>query len=427
MKISQFTNILSNDDNYIIFNSFRDKVMICTPEIARLIMADQDNIDSIQTIHPSLYKYLKDNGYIIPDTQDDMVEYQRYITDKDDTLSHCSITINPTMDCNLSCWYCYEEHIKASKISTQTLNAIKKLLSNISIKSELKSLDISFFGGEPLMQFDNSVKPIIEHVLLWQNHINLTFSFTSNAVLLTKDIVDYLKQTNIYTSIQIPFDGNREKHNSVKTNKVGKHKDTYNVTLSNLKYAVEQGLKVTVRCNYTATNIESFSDLIDDIHYLAKDYASNIRFSFQRIWQDARKDDIDTIVNKLKDKVNKLGYVSDYNTLGEKYRCYADKKNSFVINYDGNIFQCTARNFLPHQREGYLCEDGTIKYTSRYDVRMQGRFANPTCNKCSILPICNICTQKRLEFDNTKCILPNSHEDKLDMIRNYISYIINAS
>ena len=44
--------------------------------------------------------------------------------------------------------------------------------------------------------------------------------------------------------------------------------------------------------------------------------------------------------------------------------CYADRANSVIVNYNGDVYKCTACDFAKTKREGKLNEDGTI-YTKR--------------------------------------------------------------
>ena len=45
--------------------------------------------------------------------------------------------------------------------------------------------------------------------------------------------------------------------------------------------------------------------------------------------------------------------------------CYANKINSEVINYDGLVYKCTARDFSEKNDVGIMLEGGIIKY--KYD------------------------------------------------------------
>jgi len=84
--------------------------------------------------------------------------------------------------------------------------------------------------------------------------------------------------------------------------------------------------------------------------------------------------------------------------------CYADKINSAVINYNGEVFKCTARDFTTENSLGTLEGDGTIKWKSEYEQRQNAKFKNPPCLECRLLPICNGgCSQHAYEnLDNNK-------------------------
>lgn len=79
--------------------------------------------------------------------------------------------------------------------------------------------------------------------------------------------------------------------------------------------------------------------------------------------------------------------------------CYADKRNSAVINYNGDIYKCTARDFKRENRLGYITEEGQLIWENNsLENRMNSKFKNKPCLLCSILPICNGgCTQHALE------------------------------
>lgn len=415
MKLSKYTIFIDNADQHIVYNTASDSMMICVHEIVQLIREHTNNINDIQNIHPTLYDYLKEKKFIVPQDLNETETLIKFFEKEFDNDNEISITINPTMNCNLRCWYCYEERLAHSNMKQETIESIKKLLSSITRKSNLKSLHLSFFGGEPLLGFKFCVDPLIKYAdsLCKEKDIDLTLGFTSNAVLLSNEVCDKLCEYNRKISFQIPFDGDRQMHNSVK--KTFNGKETYDITLTNLKYALSKGFTVTVRCNYTRKPAASFEYLIEDIKDLLTLYRTSMKVSFQHVWQDEDSSDTDRIIEDLENKVIKIGG-KYYESAIDASRCYADRKNSFVINYNGDVFQCTAREFTEQNREGILKEDGHIEYNDRYYQRMKSRFSNPECLECKIYPICSICTQKRLEIGNDRCLgahFKNFKKDKL--------------
>lgn len=415
MKLSKYTILIDDDGQYIAYNTASNSMMVCTREIVGLIRKYSHEIDRIRNIHPSLYDYLKDKNFIVSEEADETLGFIQSLKQELDDIEEYLITINPTMNCNLRCWYCYEEHLAHSNMPEKIIESIKKLIENIVGNPKVKSLHLSFFGGEPLLGFKNCIKPLIEFsdALCRKYDTSFSFGFTTNAVLLSEETCDILARFDREVSMQIPFDGDRPMHDSIKRTATGK--GTYDRILTNLKYALSKGFYITVRCNYTTKSAASFRNLVEDIKPLLVTYPSRVRVSFQQVWQDLNQHKANPIIDELESEISNIGahcYCSD----ADISRCYADKKNSFVINYDGSIYQCTAREFTDSNKEGVLRADGTIEYNERYHRRMESRFSNPECMECNLYPICNICTQKRLEQGNTQCPgsrFPNFKQDLL--------------
>src|SRR3979490_3029402 len=61
---------------------------------------------------------------------------------------HLELIILPTERCNFRCTYCYED-FKLGKMSRKVVDAIKLLLA--ARVNDLHSLQLSWFGGEPLL------------------------------------------------------------------------------------------------------------------------------------------------------------------------------------------------------------------------------------------------------------------------------------
>lgn len=414
MKLSKYTLFFNDEDKFVVYNSLHDSIMICMPQIATLIQDHDKSIDAIERIHPSLFDYLIQKKFIVPNDSDETEEFISSMRQEFDDAREYSITINPTMNCNLRCWYCYEEHLAHSMMSSATMDAIRKLLTSVLSARTTKSLHLGFFGGEPLLGFNKCVDPLIRYAdeLCRKHAVDFSFSFTTNAVLLSRNICDTLYAYGRDVSFQIPFDGNREIHDSIKH--THNDKGTYDIVLANLEYALSKKFHVTARCNYTCSSVESFEDFIRDVTPLLEQYPETLKIAFQQVWQDAENGKASEIVEKLEDQIHKIGGRYYIPTI-DASRCYADKRNSFVINYNGDIYQCTAREFNETNKEGILQSDGTILYNDRYRLRMESRFSNPECLECQVFPICNLCTQKRMERGNDKCLCSNYANYKDDL------------
>lgn len=150
------------------------------------------------------------------------------------------ITFEITDSCNLNCHYCgygdfYGNHderkntkldIVSAKIILEYLINFWNSNSNISHK---RNIYISFYGGEPLLNMD-FIKEIVHFInskTLIHNYI--TFSMTTNAILLEKNI-DYLVKNNF--KLLISLDGDKN-NNSYRVFHNGS--ESFNIVYNNIK------------------------------------------------------------------------------------------------------------------------------------------------------------------------------------------------
>jgi len=130
-----------------------------------------------------------------------------------------TLVMNVTNQCNLSCQYCYE--FGEDKIATpegkkkfMDVETAKASVDYLFAQSEgRKSVHITFFGGETLMNF-----PLLRHVVDYSNeqaarkNVKIDFSLTTNATLLTPQIIDFLAANRIGVTVSI--DGPKEMNDS---------------------------------------------------------------------------------------------------------------------------------------------------------------------------------------------------------------------
>lgn len=121
-----------------------------------------------------------------------------------------SAVVNLTDNCNLRCPYCFTEH-NTRKIKLDTLKKVVDFLinQNKKVPQELMKT-IVFFGGEPMLMFEEIIKPF----LIWSKEQDLIekhkfiFSMTTNGTLLTKERLKFLRDYNCHLLLSI--DGDKE-------------------------------------------------------------------------------------------------------------------------------------------------------------------------------------------------------------------------
>lgn len=405
---SYYNNIINIEGSGLIYNSFTDSYLLLNKELFETFIIFRKNISELEISNKDLFLKLKTNGMIV---SDEINEKELIINDRIKrrfSSYHYDLMINPTLDCNLNCWYCYENHISGSKMSSNIIANIIKHLDNKNKTEPFKSLSVSFFGGEPLLKTKNVVIPLIEGVLNFVKNNNITYDFniTTNGTIITNNILSLLRDS--YVKFQITIDGDKYTHNKVRGFKNSNNSNSYDAIINNIRKisTVLKNYEISLRINYDAKILKDAHKIINDLKFVS---SSKLKFNLIKIWQE----DSQSVNNKdlvfLSDKIRNAGYYVDLTELVRKnYVCYADNYNQALINYDGKVFKCTARDFTKENAEGYLNDEGDIIWNS-------GKLTNrlysdiPTiCKECKLLPSCpGVCTQTTIEdgVNNDFCVI----------------------
>lgn len=177
MKYSQFNSVVRINDSIFLHNTYTDKMMGITAETELIInAAKHEGFDEVGLYKPKFYKALVDNQFLVEDEVDEVQlikDLQVYI---DNDVTSYSLTINPTMNCNFKCWYCYESHVKSSKMDEEIVRRLKSfIIQTIEKNKHLKYFNISWFGGEPLLYFYDIIEPMLRFVSEIQSKTTVTF------------------------------------------------------------------------------------------------------------------------------------------------------------------------------------------------------------------------------------------------------------
>lgn len=97
----------------------------------------------------------------------------------------------------MRCWYCYERHHADRTMTAEVAERVFKFVERKLAEPELKHFNLAFFGGEPLVEFQSVVKPLVDHTCAVADRLGkeVGLSFTTNGYLLTPDVLQYLTDT----------------------------------------------------------------------------------------------------------------------------------------------------------------------------------------------------------------------------------------
>ena len=412
MKQSKYNCILQDNTGMVIYNAATDQLVALTPQLANIFNESKAAPEKIKAQHAELYDHLLQKGIFVCDDADETEAYIRKREEYERSSGEYTITINPTLACNMSCWYCYESHKNMPAMSADVKQSVLLLIDKLLADNKLKKLNLSFFGGEPLLYFDKVVVDIINHAKMQCKAFDakLSIHFTTNAYLLTDNVLKQLEGLDV--SFQITIDGGKQVHDSVRKTKGGE--PTYARIVEHIHQTLSRGFSVGVRFNYTAKSIPSFIDVVKDFSHLQQEQKQLVNFTFQRVWQDNEgdADQVGQQVEHIERAFEQAGlFVNNAKSYIVPY-CYADGVNTAVVNYNGDLFKCTARDFAPKSKEGTLAADGTLRWNERLRKRMSIRHGSDTCLQCRIYPICHGgCSQMKLEAPDGISSCPKGYDD----------------
>ncbi|MDD3745586.1 MAG: thioether cross-link-forming SCIFF peptide maturase [Anaerostipes sp.] len=205
---------------------------------------------------------LKDMGVLF--SEDD---YEDYICEfkKRPTVVK-ALCLHIAHDCNLACRYCFaEEGEYQGDRSLMSAEIGKKALDFLVANSgNRRNLEVDFFGGEPLMNFD-VVKEIVAYgrSLEEEHNKNFRFTLTTNGMLLNDDIMDFANKE--MDNVVLSVDGRKEVHDYMRPTPNGK--GSYDIIIDKFKKFAEQRHqeKYYVRGTFTHHNL----DFSQDVFHLA--------------------------------------------------------------------------------------------------------------------------------------------------------------
>ena len=178
-----------------------------------------------------------------------------------------ALCLNVAHDCNLRCKYCFadegEYHGRRALMSEEVGKAALDFL--VKNSGGRKNLEVDFFGGEPLMNWE-VVKKLVEYGRSIEKEYdkNFRFTITTNGTLLNDEILEFVNKE--MGNIVLSIDGRKEVNDSMRPRAGGQ--GCYDDIVPKYQKVAESRhqLRYFVRGTFTHANL----DFSEDVKHLAE-------------------------------------------------------------------------------------------------------------------------------------------------------------
>ena len=270
-------------------------------------------------------------------------------------------SFNLTQGCNLKCSYCFTYGRSAKRMSFDIgKKGIDFLIKNCreadlnQLSDKKRSVDIAFWGGEPLLEWELLKDLVIYAEQQKENDIRVTFSGTTNGTLLSEEKLPFLDEHKVF--FMVSLDGTQETHD--KYRKMASGGGSHSTIMRNMESALKRWPFFKVRTSPYAEGVHRF---YEDIKYLVDFGFDNIMFSpvyetgftneNWKVWEDECYKVVDLISDyRKKGRRIEIEHFKSYMQIdNSKWPCGAGR---FYVGFDvdGAIYPCHRFNKFNDKR-----------------------------------------------------------------------------
>lgn len=198
-------NFLSGDENAVI-----KKVARLHPEIP---------VNEIKECYGEILS-LKNEGKLF--SEDKFQPLANSLKEKSNGIIK-ALCLHIAHSCNLNCSYCFASQGKYHGDRALMSYEVGKRALDFLIEHSgtRRNLEVDFFGGEPLMNFD-VVKRLVQYArsIEKEHGKNFRFTLTTNGMLIDDDVIDFANKE--MSNVVLSLDGRKEVHNRFRVDYSGK-------------------------------------------------------------------------------------------------------------------------------------------------------------------------------------------------------------
>lgn len=400
MKVSAFMNKFIIKNQLLLHHSlYNTSVKINNSLLVDEVSNWTPNKKIEKFLSENFYEDLLKLGFLVNDDIDEYATANYFFQQHLDSINIFMIV---TQQCNFRCPYCFQDH-KKGVMSLDVYKKSKDFLLNtlLSLDFRTKNVDISWFGGEPLLEVESIIdfmSSLKEESLIKQKNINIRGLMSTNGYLLTTNIFERLVLSGV-NYFQITIDGLAETHN--KSRYLANKKESWDTIINNLINIKKTNydFRIVLRTNYTKEIFEKFPEYLK---FISENFGDDSRF---QIYFEAVKDygtisgegefsvfEDESASNKQLIKLVKDNSPLSLELANKHYHtfkslcCYAANPYQIAIDYDGTLKKCTFDLDNPKNIVGNLFDIAPVNlhnFASWTNYKIQEK-----CYNCSVYPVC---------------------------------------
>ena len=165
--------------------------------------------------------------------------------------------------CNLNCSYCFASQGKYQGDRAMMSFEVGKRAFDFLIENSgtRRNLEVDFFGGEPLMNWD-VVKQLVAYArsIEKEHNKNFRFTLTTNGLLIDDDVIEFANKE--MSNVVLSLDGRRDVHDLFRKDYAGN--GSYDRVVPKFQKLVEarEGKNYYVRGTFTHNNVDFTNDIL---------------------------------------------------------------------------------------------------------------------------------------------------------------------
>ncbi|WES97623.1 radical SAM protein [Chryseobacterium arthrosphaerae] len=379
-----------------------------TPVIISTDLLEEIKNGLFENIPVRLMELLIQSEAIVPSEENELAElvFKAKISMQEDK-SYLNFTVQTTANCQLGCFYCGQQHTKHNMKTDVIENTIKRFEYKISRK-DYKEVDISWFGGEPLMSW-NTMKYMSKKLkkITEDHHCRYSSHLVTNGLSLKEHIYEELATDMNCSFIDITLDGVAEYHDKRRMTK--SNNNSFDIIFGNILAILNRpdypinGCKISIRCNIDDTNVDSVSPLIQLLvqhnlqdkvdFYLAPVYSWGNDAHLKTNKTDIADREIDWFI-----EMYKAGFKMTVLPRPKELVCSAVNPDYELVDPWGKVYNCTETPLVPVYGPEHVIGNvnKSITETASFEDRPFTNWYDKIldasngyyCTTCKILPLC---------------------------------------